>query len=101
MTVAMVAVAIILGVVVFVLWPVLRNQPDSGDDAEGLVRELTAERHVLVESLRELELDLELGKLEEAHYAQAKAALERRLADVLAQLEPERTGDVKPTDSTA
>lgn len=56
---------------------------------------LSAEKDALVRALRDLDMDLALGRLTEEEHAAARDALETRAVSVMAQL------DVAPVDPSA
>lgn len=58
--------------------------------AEARIAELTGERERLVEALRDLDMDLAMGKLSEADHAALKTSLETDAVTVLARLEEAR-----------
>ncbi len=81
----------VLAVVVFalVLQPLVaarRHAPSSATPV-GTLLDLLAERDALLQGLRDLQLDRETGKVGEADYQAARAALLREAAVVLGQLE--------------
>lgn len=88
MTVALLALVLGLPVVAWVLLPLLRprREPLSGAQASGR-EELETEKRLVLQALRELDLDYQAGHLAEADYQALRARDEARASRVLRQLD--------------
>ncbi|MBS1197905.1 MAG: ccmI [Proteobacteria bacterium] len=73
---------LLVGVLVALLYPLLKGQPSENAEATGQ-RELNLQ--VLREQLADLEKDLDEGRLSEAAYRQSREELERRALDYVGE----------------
>jgi hypothetical protein len=83
---AVVFLAVLLGLAVFVAAPLYRPQPparSSGPDAE-----LLARREALVRDLQELEADHAAGMLAPDDYRAQRSGAEEEAAEILRRLDP-------------
>lgn len=82
------AALLIGGTLVYVLAPVLWPAPDAGGwGGDEAVEALLRQRAEAYRAIRELEVDRQLGRLEEGAYAAARAELEQRAIGALRALD--------------
>ncbi len=74
------------GVALYVLWPLVLGSR-TYRARKSTTEELMERRDVLLQELRDLDVDREAGKMDPETYAEVRARLERELAEVLALLE--------------
>ncbi len=79
------ALAVLVGV--FIAQPLLEHRSRAVTEAEQQRSALLAERDRILTALEELEFDYQLGKIPEEDYPLQRAALLKRGADVLRQLD--------------
>jgi cytochrome c-type biogenesis protein CcmH/NrfG len=86
----LIAVAIVLGTVVYLGYPILRRDrsyaPDQGDGL-AMAHELGAEKDTLLRTLKDLEFDLASGKLSSEDYGAMRSRYEARAMAVLQELD--------------
>ncbi len=86
------ATVLVTAVLLLIAWPVLRNikrQPPAVDGAENLnaISDLETEKENMLASLRDLESDLQGGKLSEADFNRLRDIDEHRLAEILDRID--------------
>ncbi|RMH16447.1 MAG: c-type cytochrome biogenesis protein CcmI [Gemmatimonadetes bacterium] len=86
------------GVVVFVLYPILKGQWAAQDRQDDELTEAEARKRVTLLALRDVEMDYETGKLDEEDYRELKRQLSREALAALEAVEAERgeAGAVAP-----
>ena len=89
-TFALLAAALVVAALLFVLWPLLRSHPATPADAG------SANLDIYRDQFAELERDVKLGTLDSAQYEGARSELQRRL---LADLGPAEGVRVRPAAS--
>ena len=89
------AVAFVITLVVLLIsfGPVLAGRTRQGGDADlaGDLTEAIAERERLLASMKDLDMDLAMGKLSDEDHSQMRSGLEREAIAVLAKIESGRS----------
>ena len=79
------ALAFLVGVVAFLLWPLLKPGPTDEEGDTGLTRlqALHAEREAILIAVRDLDFDRQMDKVSEADYQAQRETLMQRGVDIL------------------
>jgi hypothetical protein len=86
-----VAALLVAGVILLSVWPLLQPLPvRAAADAASRRADLVAERDRVLAALKDVDLDLQMGKVGEQDHALMKAGLERQAFTVLSRIETER-----------
>ena len=92
--------AFFIGVIAFVLWPVLvppRPVPNETEAHEALTRikRLQAEREAILIGIRDLDFDFQTGKFTEEDYRTQRETLVDRGVEVLKQIDAEHSAVIE------
>jgi hypothetical protein len=79
--------AIGVGVIAFVLWPVLFAGNAAQSASDGAIQTLQDEREAILETLRTLDFDYQTGKLVEDDYRVQRSRLVAHGAEILRQID--------------
>lgn len=81
--------ALFVGLIIFVGYPLLRDSGASRQDvsAEARLRHLGIVRDELLASLKDAELELQMGKLSQADHQQIKTEIEAQALEVLREID--------------
>src|SRR4051795_7447560 len=79
------ALAFLVGVAAFLLWPLLKPGPSVDDTDNGLTRlqALHAEREAILIAVRDLDFDRQMDKVSESDYQAQRETLMQRGVDIL------------------
>ena len=77
------AALLAIGVMLFLLIPILRGEWASFDRTDEDPTEIGARKHVALKGLRDAEYDYRAGKLDENDYRQIKAEMSREALDAM------------------
>jgi cytochrome c-type biogenesis protein CcmI len=77
------AALLAIGVMLFLLIPILRGEWASFDRTDEDPTEIGARKHVALKGLRDAEYDYRAGKLDDADYRQIKAEMSREALDAM------------------
>jgi len=77
------AALLAIGVMLFLLIPILRGEWASFDRTDEVPTEIGARKHVALKGLRDAEYDYRAGKLDENDYRQIKAEMSREALDAM------------------
>ena len=104
MLIAVVAMVIALGTVIYLGYPILRRDRSYAPDQVGgfaVTQELRAEKDTLLRAIKDLEFDLASGKLSPDDYGTLRGRYEARAMDVLQELDTlEATIRTQPQPAT-
>ncbi len=94
------AALLTIGVMLFLLIPILRGEWASFQRADHEPTEVDARKHVALKGLRDAEYDFRSGKLNEADYRQLKAEMSRQaleaMEDAKAEADPGALSETDP-----
>ena len=86
-----VAILLVLGVLLLASWPLVQPLTTRREaDSTARLTDLLAERERVLAALKDVDLDLQMGKVSVEDHAATKTGLESQALGVLARLDAER-----------